>query len=263
MNNIHESISNLAVDIETLHHLEGNPRKGDVSAIAAAYSQFGQVKPIVVWSDNDGKKIVIAGNHQLMAAKSLGWDKIACINFSGSYQQAIAYALADNRTVELGYTDDSLLNNMLLEVADIYPELWTDLGWDEFEIAHIDERSSRASSSADRNEKYIPPVIVNPPQVDEEEIKKELSSLVQTDNGESKIVAPQNVDHNEIATTGSVTAVPKTAPQAVVQYTIVFDSPDQQKRWYEFIRWLRNEVAIDGNTTAERLLNFIDEHCEI
>jgi hypothetical protein len=71
------------------------------------------------------------------------------------------------------------------------------------------------------------------------------------------------MDHNEIAIKGSTVATPEAAPRAVVQYTIVFDDPDQQRRWYDFIRWIRNEPAYDGSTTSEKLISFIDAHSEI
>jgi hypothetical protein len=86
------------------------------------------------------------------------------------------------------------------------------------------------------------------------------------DDGERQIVAPSNVSHDDVAVRGSglVTnqmQVPN-APKAVVQYTIVFDEPEQQRRWYDFIKWLRNEAAYDGDTTAGKLISFIDAHSE-
>jgi len=38
-------------------------------------------------------------------------------------RDAIAFALADNRTMELGHTEPDLLNEMLSQVTDFYPEL--------------------------------------------------------------------------------------------------------------------------------------------
>jgi hypothetical protein len=154
---------------------------------------------------------------------------------------------------------------MLLEVVDVYPELWEDLGWDEFELAQLDSATSAvdANSTAGSGAGFIAPVIVNPPPAST--ATDEFASLVTKDarDGESKIIASEEMDHSEIAVKGSTVAVPGAAPRAVVQYTIVFDSPDQQKHWYEFVKWLRANPSIDGNTTAERLLNFVSEHCEI
>ena len=66
MDNIHHSLQSLAIDIDKLSFLEGNPRQGDVEAVAKSYKQFGQRKPIVATTDY----VVIAGNHQLAAARS-------------------------------------------------------------------------------------------------------------------------------------------------------------------------------------------------
>jgi hypothetical protein len=264
-NGIHESLKSLAVDINSLEQLEGNPRKGDIDAIAASYQEFGQVKPIVARKNDDGTITVIAGNHQLQAAKRLGWEEIACIFLEGDDKRAIAYALADNRTMELGYTDDDLLNNLLSTVSDDYITLWDNLGWDEFEIAAIDERATIREVENSTGGAYIAPTIVNPLTTQQQQdYKEELRSLVEVDeNDDSKIVANPNHDQKEIAIKGAAAAMPNAAPQAIVQYTIVFDTPEQQSRWYNFVRWLRGNPSIDGNTTAERLMNFIGEHCEV
>jgi len=222
-NGIHESLKSLAVDINSLEQLEGNPRKGDIDAIAASYEEFGQVKPIVARKNDDGTMTVIAGNHQLQAAKRLGWDKIACIFLEGDDKRAIAYALADNRTMELGYTDDDLLNNLLSTVSDDYITLWDNLGWDEFEIAAIDERATIREVENATGGAYIAPTIVNPLTTQQqEEYKEELRSLVEVDeNEDSKIVANPNHDQKEIAIKGAAAAMPNG------------------------------------------LMNFIDEHCEV
>ena len=134
-NGIHESLLSLAVDIDMLFPLDNNPRRGNVEAIMSSYAEFGQIKPIVVRPNGDGTSTVIAGNHQFEAAKRLGWDKIAAVEYDVDDKRAIAFALADNRTMELGYTEPELLNDFVLEISDYYPELMDGLGWDEFDIA--------------------------------------------------------------------------------------------------------------------------------
>jgi len=252
------------VSIDSLTNLDGNPRKGNIDAIAASYAEFGQIKPIVAKKNDDGTSTVIAGNHQLMAAKKLGWEKIACIFLEGDDKRAIAFALADNRTMELGYTDDDLLHQMLVDVSTDYGSLWDNLGWDEFEIAAIDEKATRREINS--SDDYYTPTIIDPLASDSaKSTNEDLKNLVKTDedDGKSKIMADNSLDQSEIAIKGSTVALPNSAPQAVVQYTIVFDNPQQQARWYDFVRWLRSNPSIDGNTTADRLMNFIDEHCEV
>lgn len=269
--NIHESLLPLAVDIETLVPLDNNPRKGNVEAIMASYLEFGQIKPIVVRPNDDGTSTVIAGNHQLEAAKRLGWEKIAVVSYDVDDKRAIAFALADNRTMELGYTEPELLNDFVLELNDYYPELIEGLGWDEFEVAEISQKSIREEHQVVDSSEYIPPVLINPDDEDEEEEeittkvapKLDLSavSVTQTKDGQELSVRG-GVDQNDAAVRGSTTVSPSSAPQAVVQYTIVFDSVQQQSRWYDFVKWLRNNSEIDGDTTAEKLVNFIDSYSE-
>jgi hypothetical protein len=258
--NVAKDLQPLLVEVATLVPLEGNPRRGNVDAIVSSYAEFGQIKPIVVRPNADGTSTVVAGNHQLQAAKKLGWTHIAAVSFDADDSRAVAFALADNRTMELGHTDQSALNAILVDVAEIYPELFENLGWDEFEIAAIEESEDRRNWGDETSNAYIPPVVNKVAET----AANILSSLVKEDeDGERRIIADASVDHREVATKGSTITSGGAAPQAVVQYTIVFDNPDQQARWYEFIRWLRNDPAIVGNTTAEKLIDFIDQHIEV
>ena len=139
MNNIHHSLQSLAINIDKLSFLEGNPRQGDIEAVAKSYKQFGQRKPIVATTDH----VVIAGNHQLAAARQLGWDEIAVVITDDDELTAKAFALADNRTAELGSYDDDLLADLLSEVSSV-PELMDSTGFTEddlFDLIGFDDES--------------------------------------------------------------------------------------------------------------------------
>ena len=262
MSGIHPSLKSLAVNVDALDYLEGNPRIGNVDAIMASYQEFGQVKPIVAKRNEDGTATVIAGNHQLEAAINLGWEEIAVIFLDADDKRAIAFALADNRTMELGYTEPELLTDMLLEIGEYFPELLDGLGWDEFELASLEnDMLIQENGTAGRNFE----VEKTQEQIDDkktfDDAVDSIKGMVEKDSsGENRIVANSNLDHSDIATRGSTIAVPGSAPQAAVQYTIVFDNADQQAQWYKFIKWLRSDPAVDGDTTAEKLINFIDPH---
>jgi hypothetical protein len=103
-------------------------------------------------------------------------------------------------------------------------------------------------------------VIVQPNVEGDKEIR---SMLERNEDGDMEIIAPNGMDHNEVAIKVSTVAARASAPQAVVQYTIVFDSPDQQSKWYSFIKWLRSDPGVDGSTTAEKLIDFIEQHTEV
>ena len=102
----------LVVPIDSVELHPRNPRRGDVAAVAASLARFGQVKPIVVQQSNG---YVIAGNHVLRAALSLGWTEIAANVEDLDDADAMALMLADNRTADLGGYDDTLLAAILAE----------------------------------------------------------------------------------------------------------------------------------------------------
>jgi uncharacterized ParB-like nuclease family protein len=253
--NIDKSLSGLLLDVDKLVPLEGNPRKGNVDAITASYEQFGQLRPIVVRkNDDDDTYTVIAGNHQLKAAKKLGWEKIAAVVFNASEEEAVAFALADNRTTELGYTDPQLLNEMLSDIVLDYGSFFSELGWDDFELASLDVQATRLDAITSGG--YVAPVIVNSDPAPIQNIAVET-----TDEG-SRIVPSIETDPRSVVATGSTSINASGSSRAVVQYTLVFDDPEQQGKWYQFIRWLRTDTGTDGDTTAQRLINFIDAHCD-
>jgi len=106
--------------VADLHELPGNPRRGDVEAVKRSYEAFGQRKPIVAKHDGEGRAVVVAGNHQLKAVRELGWDEVAVVWADDlSDDQARGFALADNRTADLGDYDDEALVAMLSSLDDI------------------------------------------------------------------------------------------------------------------------------------------------
>jgi DNA modification methylase len=98
------------LDSVTLH--PRNPRQGDVAAVAASLRRFGQLKPVVVQAST---RYVVAGNHLVRAARSLGWTEIAANVEELDDAEATAFMLADNRTSDLGGYDDALLAAILAE----------------------------------------------------------------------------------------------------------------------------------------------------
>lgn len=120
----------LAVPIEEFKLLEGNPRRGDVEAVAKSLEKFGQRKPVVINADGT----VIAGNHTVMAARELMWSHVAAVRFDDDEATAKAYALADNRTSQLGGMDETDLAQMMAEVHEFDPALLTAASYSEEEL---------------------------------------------------------------------------------------------------------------------------------
>lgn len=143
----------LAFPIEKLDQLVGNPRRGSVEAVMASYAEFGQVKPVVARKKKGGRGRgeVIAGNHQLLAARELKWDSIAVVWVEMDDQRAKAFALADNRTADLGDYDDEALLAMVLAVAD-NDALFLASGYDDQYLKELQHR-------------LAPPVVAAPDDV--------------------------------------------------------------------------------------------------
>jgi len=118
-----------AVPIDDLVTWTRNPRRGDVPAVAASLEAFGQRTPIVYRTElveGVETKVVYAGNHRLLAARQLGWDRVAAVAADDlSPDEIRGFALADNRTSDLGTYDGEELSSLLLELDENAPELVT------------------------------------------------------------------------------------------------------------------------------------------
>lgn len=105
---ISEALRPLVRPIGEFTLLDGNPRRGDVASVKRSLQRFGQRKPIVVREDG---------------TVELGWSEIAVVAFGDDDATAKAFALADNRTSELGAFDMDALAAMAAEVHLADPEL--------------------------------------------------------------------------------------------------------------------------------------------
>ena len=114
-NNIHPDLAHMAVPLDSLVLLDTNPNVGDVEAVRKSYRRFGQRKPIVVRSSD---RMIEAGNTQYKAALEEGWDSIAVLFVDDDEATSLAFALADNRTADLGTTDDDVLAAVLQIVME-------------------------------------------------------------------------------------------------------------------------------------------------
>lgn len=98
-----------------------------IAVIAASITEFGWTNPVLV----DGNEI-LAGHGRVLAAVSLGLEKIPCINLGGlSDIQKRAYVVADNRIAELAGWDENLLMAELVALDDDM-DLGV-IGFDDFE----------------------------------------------------------------------------------------------------------------------------------
>lgn len=88
-------------------HTESN-----IEAIKASLAEFGLRKPIIINPD----RIVLAGNGTVRAARELGWTHLEAIEFQGTEDEERAFAIADNRSAELGSWDQTGLAELLTQL---------------------------------------------------------------------------------------------------------------------------------------------------
>jgi ParB-like chromosome segregation protein Spo0J len=128
------ALTPLAVPLASLNPDPANARRHDrknIDAIKASLARWGQRAPLVVQRDG---MIVRAGNGRLEAMKELGWTEAACLVVDDSEIEAVAFAIADNRTAELADWDDDALARLLETLPDADVAL---LGFDGTDLERI------------------------------------------------------------------------------------------------------------------------------
>lgn len=105
------------VPLASIHQDPANVRLHDernLEVIKGSLARFGQQKPIVV--DHSGT--IRAGNGTYAAARALGWTEIDVVETSLDGVEAVAYAIADNRSSDLSSFDDEALAKLLVELRE-------------------------------------------------------------------------------------------------------------------------------------------------
>ncbi len=101
-----------------------------IAQVAASIQEFGFTNPVLI--DSDGG--IIAGHGRVMAAQSIGLDRVPCIRLAHlSDAQKRAYIIADNKLALNAGWDENIL---ALELKDL-GELGFDLELTGFELSDI------------------------------------------------------------------------------------------------------------------------------
>lgn len=133
-----DKVYDLPIDIFVPY--PGNPRIGDVDAIARSLQVNGQYRPIVVRRDT---REILAGNHTWKAAKSLGWETILVTYVDGiTDTQAARIVLADNRFGDLGSYNVPDLTALL----DSLPSL-EGTGYDDYVAVNLESAFTKPEIS--------------------------------------------------------------------------------------------------------------------
>lgn len=112
------------VPVSALELYPGNPRRGNVPAIAQSLRENEQYAPLVAQKSTG---YVLAGNHTLRAARSLGWDEIDVVYVDVDDQRARKILLSANRTSDLAMDDaDQLIELLSYLDGDLEGTGWTE-----------------------------------------------------------------------------------------------------------------------------------------
>jgi len=114
-------IETTELPIDSIEPFYLNAREGDIGAICESLSTLGQYRPIIV---NRRTRQILVGNHTWMAAKALGWTKIAVSWVDVDEETGTRIVLIDNRTTDLATYDEALLKSVLISVPDLIGTAW-------------------------------------------------------------------------------------------------------------------------------------------
>ena len=121
------------VKIELLKSHPRNPRVGDVKAIAESITENGWWGTVVAQKSTNH---VLAGNHRILAAKSLDIKEVPVYWVDVDDDQALKILLADNRTNDLATYNEQILADLLKQITFEDKEGLLGTG---YEIENLDE----------------------------------------------------------------------------------------------------------------------------
>lgn len=114
-----EALQHLAVPLDELTPDPKNARihsARNLNAIEASLLKFKFREPIVVQKQG---MIIRAGNGRYEVARRLGWTHVPAVVVDEADADAVAFAIADNRTAELGEWDFSSLTEQLVAITPL------------------------------------------------------------------------------------------------------------------------------------------------
>lgn len=192
-----------------------------ITRLTLLLQQFGQREVLNVYPSPEGRFVIKAGEGRLRAAQVLGWTHLACIDFEGTPEEAAALRISMNQSSKLSYMDE-------LKVAATIREIREGLGG-------MDQTAAMTAYSTEEMDDIL--TKLEQASISAEDASEDLGEA--TPSGE----APSGADMG-----------PGSKP--VVSYQLVFDDEDQQKKWYEFVRQLKDQYP-KVDTIAGRLMQFI------
>lgn len=113
MNIINQTIE--TVPIDSLRPHPKNPRRGNLEAITESISHNGFYGTVIAQKSTG---LILAGNHRWLAAQANDAKEIPVIWLDIDDDHALRILLADNRTNDIAEYDDTLLTELLNDLAE-------------------------------------------------------------------------------------------------------------------------------------------------
>ena len=202
-----------------------------IDTIAGQISAVGWTQPIVV----DKQGIIIAGHGRREAALRLNLQEVPVVvaEHLDEYQ-AMAARIADNVVAKGDMDQDKLkfdLGSLSLRNFNMSLTGFKPMELKQFKL----------------EEKIFPQII------GEKQVIEESAPPPPPEDQEKHEFAPEGPGQKEEGGSFFMDRNP------VIQYNIIFDNEDQQKRWHDFLGMLKSSYP-DKNTLAERLDQYIQDN---
>lgn len=155
LTHIAPGLRQLAIPIDKVSLDPANARlhpEKNLAAIESSLKRFGQRMPIVVQKQG---MVVRAGNGRVTAARKLGWTHIAAVVVDESNVDAVAFAIADNRTAELAEWDEEALAKLLRTIEGTVDA--AELGFSDLDIEELMRGVKFEEEEARETEAVEPP----------------------------------------------------------------------------------------------------------
>ena len=256
IHNIIPGLAHLATPIELVRSLTDNPWEGDVEAMRISLRTLGQHRVLIANGNPEQGGEATLGNHMLLAARAEGWTHLAVAWTDDDAATVKARAIVDNKMQSLGSVKDDIIVRWTSEAEEFYP-VFEAIGYDDFVIAEMEEAGFDYSETG---RGYIAPQLIDR-DADEGVVSTE-ESVTYFDSDVSRgthDTTPREASSEDAAVRGVGSTDEKR--KAVVNFTLVFSDADQQRRWYDFMKFLKRDT--DGeSTTADLLMAFLESKAD-
>ena len=214
-------LEKLLVDVQLIDEDPDNENTHSpeqIQAITESFTDHGMLQPVTLFPTGDGRFTLKKGHAMLRAAKVIGYTHVPAVPFVGNQLEAAAYRAGDNTISNMSVLDEEKLGKTALMLMEEMPDFSPDV------LAIDAETLDRITADLLQTEPPPPTEPEPPPPTTEDEPDKKSPGL----------------------------------GTPIIRYEIIFDNEEQQAKWYDFVKLLRESYP-DEETAAGRITRFIEQ----